>query len=68
MVTHDISEAISMADRIIVLSKRPSTVISEIPINLTITNRSALSARKAPEFSNYFNLLWKELYDNEKQS
>lgn len=68
LITHDLSEAISMADRIIVLSKRPATVTAVIPINLTVTNRSALSARKAPEFSNYFNLLWKELYDNESQS
>ena len=65
LITHDLSEAISMADRILVLSKRPATVIAEIPIKLTVPNRSALSARKAPEFADYFNQLWEELYDND---
>lgn len=65
LITHDLSEAISMADRILVLSKRPATVTAEIPIKLTVPNRSALAARKAPEFAEYFNQLWEELYDND---
>lgn len=63
LITHDLSEAISMADRIIVLSKRPAMVAAEIPIRLTLEKRSALAARKAPEFASYFNQLWEELYD-----
>lgn len=62
MVTHDIAEAISMADRVIVLSNRPSVVKSIHEINLTLTNkRTPLSSREAPEFRSYFNTLWKEL-------
>jgi len=62
MVTHDISEAISMADRIIVLSKRPGTVKSIHDINLTLEHsRTPLSSREAPEFRHYFNMIWKEL-------
>jgi len=62
MVTHDISEAISMADRVVVLSNRPSVVKSIHEINLTLTNkRTPLSSREAPEFRYYFNALWKEL-------
>lgn len=63
LITHDLSEAISLADRVLVLSHRPAVVKSEIPIRLTKPDDSALAARKAPEFSRYFNLLWEELSD-----
>lgn len=66
LITHDLSEAISLADRIIVLSKRPATVKKEIPIQLTKADDSPLAARSAPEFHHYFNLLWKEItHENE---
>lgn len=68
LITHDLSEAISMADRILVLSKRPATVSAEIPIHLTLTDNSTLAARKAPEFSSYFNQLWEELYDETSET
>jgi len=61
LITHDISEAISMADRVIVLSSRPGTVKQVIDINLSIENRTPFAARSAPEFSEYFNQIWKEL-------
>lgn len=62
LVTHDISEAISMCDTIHVLSKRPATIKSKHSIGLTIEEeKTPLTARKAPEFKEYFNLLWKEL-------
>jgi NitT/TauT family transport system ATP-binding protein len=61
LITHDLSEAISLADRVIVLSKRPSTVKCEIPIHLTLADDSPLAARNAPEFSHYFNQLWEEI-------
>ena len=67
LITHDLSEAISMADRILVLSKRPATVSAEIPIRLTLTEHSTLAARKAPEFAGYFNQLWEELYDENEE-
>lgn len=63
LITHDLSEAISLADRIIVLSKRPATVKREIPIHLTLSDDSLLAPRNAPEFSHYFSLLWKEISD-----
>lgn len=61
LVTHDLSEAISLADRIIILSKRPAIVRREVPIHLTKADNTPLAARSAPEFQHYFNLLWKEL-------
>ena len=61
MVTHDISEAISMSDRVIVLSKRPATVKKIHTINFEMENRNPMNARKSPKFSEYFDSLWKEL-------
>lgn len=62
LVTHDISEAISMADRVIILSKRPATVKKEIAIHLSVEGEmSPFKARSAPEFKDYFNLIWEEL-------
>lgn len=61
LITHDISEAISTADKVIVLSCRPATIKSIVDIKLTSTDDSPLQKRSAPEFSHYFNLIWKEL-------
>lgn len=65
LVTHDIAEAISMADRVIILSSRPATIKAIIPIDLGIENRTPLSSRNAPAFKSYFNLIWKELNQND---
>jgi len=61
MVTHDITEAISMADRVVVLTKRPGTIKNIYDINFKIENRTPLNVRETPLFSKYFNALWKEL-------
>ncbi len=63
LVTHDLSEAISLANRIIILSKRPGTVKRELDIQLTLPDDSLLAARNAPEFHNYFKILWEEISD-----
>lgn len=63
MVTHNLSEAISLSDRIIVLSKRPATVKRIYDIQLTITDHSPLGYRSAPEFQTYFNQIWEALTD-----
>ncbi len=64
LITHDLSEAISLSDRVVVLSGRPATVKAQIPIRLTLPDDSMLAARNAPEFKSYFNLLWEELNDD----
>lgn len=62
LVTHDISEAISLADRVFVLSKRPATIKKVFDIKLSINGlRTPLKSRNAIEFKDYFNLIWKEL-------
>ncbi len=59
LVTHDISEAISMSDRIIVLSKRPAVVKNEHKISLKA--ETPLKRREETGFNVYFNEIWKEL-------
>lgn len=61
LVTHDISEAISMADRIVVLTKRPGSVKKIYTISLTCSDKTPMKCREAPEFSDYFYSIWKEL-------
>ena len=61
IVTHDISEAISMSDRILVLSNRPGTIKDIHKIDFETKNRTPLNTRENPKFSQYFNVLWKEL-------
>lgn len=65
LVTHDISEAISMSDRVIVLTSRPASIACEIPITLPEEYRSPMAARSAPDFKTYFNFIWKELNPRE---
>lgn len=65
LVTHDLSEAISLADRIIILTKRPATIRQTLPLIFSLENDTPLNRRNAPEFKNYFNLIWKELNENE---
>lgn len=61
LVTHDIAESISMADKIVVLTKRPGTIKNIHDIKLSCEVRTPLCSREAPEFRYYFNQIWKEL-------
>ncbi|MCI8981915.1 MAG: ABC transporter ATP-binding protein [Hungatella sp.] len=65
LITHDLSEAISVADRILILSSRPGRVKDIIPVAFEPEYDRPLTRRNAPEFSAYFNQLWKELRDHE---
>ena len=61
IVTHDISEAISMSDRIVVLSNRPAIVKEICKIDFEMENRTPLNCRESPKFSKYYDYLWKGL-------
>ncbi len=65
LVTHDLSEAISLADRVIVLSGRPASIRQTIPLIFDPPQDTPLARRNAPEFKSYFNLIWKELNTDE---
>ena len=61
LVSHDLSEAISVADRILVLSPRPGRVKKILSIDFPENCTRSLDRRNCPEFSTYFNMVWKEL-------
>lgn len=60
MVSHDLAESISLADKVIVLTNRPAKIKKIFEIKLT--NRSTpIENRKAKEFSSYYDAIWKEI-------
>ena len=61
MVTHDIEEAISMSERVIVLSNRPSTIKNIYDINLS--SQDPIERRKDAEFSKYFDSIWRDFHE-----
>lgn len=68
IVTHDISEAISFSDRVLVLSNRPARIIGshEIKLDFNDMSKTPTNARTLKEFQTYFNKIYKEL-NNETQ-
>ena len=63
MVTHDIAEAISMCDKIIVLSNRPATIKKIYDINLEHKS-TPINNRSDKLFSKYYELIWKDIDSN----
>ena len=60
MVTHDIAEAVSMSDRVIVLTKRPAIVKNIYKIELS--NKSTpMNNRRCKEFNKYYDMIWRDL-------
>lgn len=64
LVTHDLSEAVSLADRVIILTSRPAKIAKEIKVTFELEEDTPMCRRNAPEFKHYFNLIWKELNTN----
>lgn len=60
MITHDIAEAISMADRIIVLTNRPAKVKSIYTIEMQ-NKQNPINNRKQKEFQYYYDKIWKDI-------
>ena len=60
IVTHDIQEAIALADRVIVLTKRPATIKKEYKIHLT-DKSTPFQNRKCKEFNDYYDAIWRDL-------
>ena len=67
MVTHDISEAISMSDRILILSNRPAVIKDRVKIDFEMENRTPINCRESPKFSKYFDYIWKQLGGKENE-
>ena len=63
-MTHDIAEAVSLANKIIIMTKRPAKIKNIYEINsdnATIPSQR----RQLNSFNYYYNLIWKDLTDNE---
>ena len=60
LVTHDISEAIVMSDRIIILTERPARIKKDIQLKFQ-SDSTPFSRRDDPAFNHYFNEIWGEL-------
>ncbi len=63
LVTHDISEAISMADRIVILTERPAKVKRIVDLN-SMKGISPLKRREEKGFHSVFEMIWKELQND----
>lgn len=60
LVTHDLSEAISLSNEVIVLTKRPAQIKNIYKIQLT-NSSTPIENRKCKEFSDYYDKIWKDL-------
>lgn len=60
LVTHDLSEAVSLANRVIVLSRRPAQIEAVVPMEFE-DNLTPFERRATPQFKDYFNIIWREL-------
>lgn len=65
LITHDLAEAVSAADRIVILTKRPGSIKAVLTVRFSEPDLSPLKRRSAPEFSGYFNQVWKILENRE---
>ncbi len=60
MVTHDINEAITLSERVIVLSKRPATVKNIYKIDFE-NERSTINTKKEKKYNEYYDMIWSDL-------
>ncbi len=71
LVTHDIGEAVSMADRVIVMSPRPGRIRSEHPVafpSFGARRPTPFESRKCPEYAALFQIIWDEMTVHERES
>ena len=66
-VTHDIEEAVSLSDRVVVMTGRPGTIKSQYSIDLP-RPRDSRQVRKLPAFHAYVDAIWCDIMDEEKKA
>ncbi|MNJ66796.1 hypothetical protein D3C77_629040 [compost metagenome] len=67
LVTHDLSEAIAVSDRIIVLASNPGTIRSTFEVPDNIRQAQPFYAREEPGFNALFHEIWGELEASERR-
>ena len=60
-ITHDVEEAVSLSDRVLVMTKRPGRIKDVHEIKLDCDRTDPVSAREAPGFGEYVTRIWKQL-------
>jgi NitT/TauT family transport system ATP-binding protein len=60
-ITHDVEEAVSLSDRVLVMSKRPGRITAVHDIQLDRDRTDPVSSREAPGFGDYVARIWKQL-------
>ncbi len=68
LVTHDISEAISMADVVFVLTKSPCMIKDVIPVEFEANGVRREDMRKSSLFQEYFDKIWREMQDENTET
>ena len=61
LITHDVEEAVSLSDRVIVLSHRPARIRATHKIDLDVDRTDMMAARESPQFGEYIRSIWSEL-------
>ena len=61
LITHDIEEAVSVSDRVIVLSHRPCTIVSQHEVDLPGDRTDMMAMREQPAFARLVRQIWTEL-------
>jgi NitT/TauT family transport system ATP-binding protein len=61
LITHDVEEAVSMSDRVLVLSQRPTEIVRTYEIDLPAPRTDMMEARKSPGFQEYVRAIWDDL-------
>jgi NitT/TauT family transport system ATP-binding protein len=65
LVTHDIEDALALADKIVILSKKPARVKREFIGTPSVGMRDPILARSSPDFHRRFAEIWEQLRDSE---
>ena len=61
LITHDVEEAVSLSDRVLVLSRRPCTIVAEHRIELPGDRTNLIALRESREFATHVRRIWTEL-------
>ncbi|HLQ98322.1 MAG TPA: ABC transporter ATP-binding protein [Candidatus Dormibacteraeota bacterium] len=68
LVTHDIGEAISMSDRILLMGQNPGTIVKRFEVPIEIRNEIPFKVRRHHKYQSLFDNIWEELNKNEAVS